>query len=177
MSYYDDIYDLAVDNHYLITTQSAAQAGIPGIELAKLAHRGKLTNICRGLYRLDKWIPDETYSFAEAVARLGENAHLYGESVVALLGLAPTNPSNIYVATPNRVRKKLPRTIKLKKARRDETGTMYFGIPCQKVADAIVSARSSMPNDRLLDAAVKAEEEGYIRTSEFNKLKQDMGWE
>lgn len=177
MSYYDDIYDIAIDNHYLITTQCAAQAGIPGIELAKLAHRGKLTNICRGLYRLDKWIPDDSYSFAEAVARLGEHAQLYGESVIALLGLAPTNPSSIYVATPRRIRKSLPRSIKVMKSQSDDASTRYFGIPCQKVSDAIVSAQCSMPNDRLSDAALKARDEGYILQDEYDKLQQEMGWE
>ena len=45
MSYYDDIYEVAVDHHYLISTDDAARIGVPSVELAKLAYRGKLENI------------------------------------------------------------------------------------------------------------------------------------
>ena len=98
MTYYDQIYEIAIDNHCLITTKQAVEVGVPGIELAKLAHRGRLENVSRGLYRLARWVPDDAYPYAEAVARMGEGSYLYGESVIALLGLAPTNPALMFVA-------------------------------------------------------------------------------
>ena len=92
MTYYDDIYEQAVDNHYLFTTANAAAAGIPSVELAKLASRGRLESLGNGVYRLARYVPAESDPYAVAVARAGEGAYLYGESVIALLGLAPTNP-------------------------------------------------------------------------------------
>lgn len=177
MSIYDDIYEIAVDNHYLITTEEAAQIGIPAIELVKLAHRGKLESINRGLYRLARYVPSETDSYAIAVARFGKDAYLYGESVIAMLGLAPTSPDYIYVAMPKRTRKSIPESIRLQKASENDKITVYDGIPCQTVACAIESARATMMDNRLQDAANKAREEGYLTTRAFDHLKDEMQWQ
>lgn len=176
MSYYDDIYEIAVDNYYLITTKDAAEAGVPPIELAKLAHRGKLENISRGLYRLSKYVPSQYDPYAIAVARVGERAYLYGESVIGMLELAPTNPSYIYVAAPNRIRRNLPSSIRLRKPGADDVVTRYEGIPSQNVATAIRSAKLTMMDDRLRGATEKARAKGYITGREYKQIKKDFGW-
>lgn len=177
MSYYDDIFEFAVDNHYLITTEDAADLGIPPVELAKLAYRGKLENLSRGLYRLSRWVPSESYPYAEAVARVGDGAYLCGESVIALLGLSPTNPAYVLVATAKRTRRALPAFIRLKRARPDDATTVYEGVPSQHVRRAIPEAASSMPGDRLEEAARRANEEGYLLASDYQELKEEMGWQ
>lgn len=176
MTYYDQIYEKAVDNYYLISTQDAADAGIPPVELAKLAHRGKLENVSRGLYRLARYVPHPNDSYAIAVARVGNDAYLFGESVIAMLGLAPTNPSYICVASPNRIRKKLPDHIRLKRPRECDVVTDHEGIPAQTVRSAIRSAKSTMMDERLRAAAQKAREEGYLLEHEYQDLKKEMGW-
>ncbi len=177
MSYYDDIYEFAVDNHYLITTDDATSLGIPPVELAKLAYRGKLENLSRGLYRLSRWVPSESYPYAEAVARVGDGAYLCGESVIALLGLAPTNPAYMLVATPKRTRRTLPASIRLKRARSDDATTVYEGVPSQHIKRAIPEAASSMHGDRLEEAARRANEKGYLLASDYQELKEEMGWQ
>lgn len=176
MSYYDDIYEIAADNHCLVTTEDAADAGVPPVELAKLAHRGKLENLGRGLYRLARWVPDDAYPYAEAVARLGRGAYLCGESVIAMLGLAPTNPAHMYVAVPKRTRRRLPEGICVVRAQAGDSVVSYDGVPSQHVRDAIPAAARSMPADRLRDAAVRAKGEGYLLSEEFEKLEDEMGW-
>lgn len=176
MTYYDQIYEIAVDNYYLISSQDAAEAGIPPVELPKLAHRGRLENISRGLYRLAKYVPHPNDAYATAVARVGKGAYLFGESVIAMLGLAPTNPAYICVAMPSRTRKKLPASIRLKKPVTGELPTSYEGIPSQSVANAIRSARATMMDDRLRDAADKAYQEGYLAKAEHDTLIKEMGW-
>lgn len=177
MTYYDQIYEIAADNHFLISTQAAAEAGIPPVELAKLSHRGKLESISRGLYRLTRYVPHPHDAYATAVARVGDDACLYGESVIAMLELAPANPSCIYVASPNRTRKKLPDPIRLKRISDDEAITSYDGIPSQSVASAIRSARPTMMDERLRDAAKKAREQGYLLKAEYDELTEEMGWD
>lgn len=176
MTYYDQIYDIAADNYYLISTHDAAKAGIPQVELAKLSHRGKLENIARGLYRLARYVPHPYDAYALAVARVGNGAYLFGESVIAMLELAPTNVNYICVATPNRTRKKLPDFIRLKRPSEGEVITAYEGIPSQNVASAIRSARSTMMDERLRDAAKKAREQGYLLKGEYDELMEEMGW-
>ncbi len=176
MTYYDDIYERAVDNHYLFTTEDAAVEGIPVIELVKLASRGRLERLGNGVYRLSRHVPAESDPYAVAVARVGKEAFLYGESVIALLGLAPTNPDRIYVATPRRVRKALPPSIVLVKQAVPERLAAYDGIPSQRAADAIASCRTSMMDERLREAAERGREEGYITASEGDALEEEMGW-
>lgn len=176
MTYYEEIYDLAIDNHYLVTCAQAVREGIPRVELAKLAHRGRLDNLGYGLYRLAQWVPDASYPYAEAVTRVGEGAYLEGESVIALLDLAPTNPAYMFVATPKRVRRRLPDGIRLKKAQATDKITMYEGIPCQHICCALVSAQQSMPQDRIRAAAHRAVEQGFLLESEEVALKESLAW-
>lgn len=176
MGYYDDIYEIAVDNHGLVTTEMASEAGVPAVELAKLAHRGRLENVSRGLYRLTRYVPTENDSYAEAVARLGSDAYLFGESVIAMLELAPTNPSYICVATPHRTRRKLPSYIRVKKPGKSDKIVLYDGIPSQDVATAIRSARATMMDDRLQAASEEAMRQGYLWHNDYESLKKEMGW-
>lgn len=177
MTYYDQIFEIAADNYYLVSSRDAAEAGIPSIELVKLAHRGKLENISHGLYRLTRHIPHPNDTYAIAVAQVGPDAYLFGESVIAMLGLAPTNQAYTCVAIPRRVRKRLPDNIRLKKPIEGDVVTSYEGIPAQSITSAIRSARATMMDDRLKEAAQRAYEEGYILADEYADLKKEMGWE
>ena len=129
MSYYDDIYEHAVDNYYLISTRDAMRMGVPSVELAKLAHRGKLEHVSHGLYRLARYVPHQNDPYAISVARVGEGAYLYGESVIAMLDLAPTNPARIYVATPRRYRGEKPDGLVVVIRDRGADTTAYEGVP------------------------------------------------
>lgn len=176
MSYYDEIYECAVDKHYLFTTFDAREAGIPGIELVKLARRGRLDALSNGVYRISRYVPSESDPYAVAVARAGEGAFLYGESVIALLGLAPTNPERIWVGTTRRVRKALPEEIELVRVTQPGRLTAYDAIPAQRAKDAILACRGTIMPGRLRDAAELAVAEGYVTASELEALKGEMGW-
>ena len=176
MSYYDDIYEIAVDKHYLFTTIDAAMLGIPGIELVKLAHRNRLKGLGNGVYRLVRYVPSESDPYALAVARVGKDAFLWGESVIALLGLAPTNPNRIYVATPHRIRRKLPNEIELIRVPDDEKTTFYEGIPCQRAISALYACRHTIMPKRLKQALKRGRAEGYITAQEERWLKEEFGW-
>lgn len=172
MTYYDDIYERAVDNYYLITTADARDIGVPAIELAKLAKRGRLENLARGLYRLSRYVPSKFDSYAIAVARVGDSAYLYGESVLALLELAPTNPDRIFVATPVRVRKKMPEDMRVVLRTEPTPIAHYEGIPCQRAKDAILACRTTVMPERLREAVVRGRAEGYLTTGEFEELQE-----
>lgn len=176
MTYFDDIYESAVDNHYLITTAGAAALDIPGIELVKLAKRRRLEALGNGVYRIARYVPDESDPYAIAVARVGKGAYLWGESVIALLGLAPTNPDRIFVATPRRVRRNLPKEIVLIRVATGEGPTTYEGVPSQRLSQAIRSCKDTIMPERLQMAVRRAKSEGYVTASEENELKEALGW-
>ena len=174
MTYYDDIFERAIDNYYLITTDDANDLEIPPVELAKLAKRGRLQNLGRGLYRLTRHVPSEFDPYAIAVARVGGPAYLYGESVLALLRLAPTNPERIFVATPARIRKQLPDGIQVVPRKEPARITRYEGIPCQRVKDAILACRKTMMPERLAEAASRARAEGLLTKTELDELEETL---
>lgn len=174
MTYYDDIYERAVDENYLITTAEAREIGVPAIELAKLAHRGRLDYLGNGVYRLARFVPSATDPYAVAVKRLGKGAFLHGESVIALLDLAPTNPARIYVATPTRVRRTLPEDLYVIKVPEGAAATRYEGIPCQPVADALRSCASTMMPERIREAAEAALAQGYLPKSDHDALLEEI---
>ena len=94
MAIIDDIYG-NVDDFGLITSAEARELGVSNKELVQQARRGKLVRVARGVYRMPVWPYQEAAPYAIAVRAAGEGAYLYGESVVALLGLAPTDPTRI----------------------------------------------------------------------------------
>lgn len=176
MTYFDDIYEYAVDNHYLVSTADARDLGIPAVELAKLAKRGKLENIGRGLYRLSRYIPGESDPYAVSVALVGKGAYLYGESVIALLGLAPTNPDRIWVASPKRVRlAHPPGGLVIVSVGEGYVPTVYDGVRSQRACDAIEACRGKMMPERLAQAAKAALEQGYATPREYSAIADAEG--
>ena len=174
MSYYDDIYEYAADNYGLITSKEAKNIGIPNIELVKLCGRGRLTRLGHGVYRIVHYVPTPLDKYAEAIAITGYDAHIYGESVLAMHGLALVNPPVIYVATTNIIRKSLPPYIVNILANKGGNITLYENIPSQSVFDAIRTVKISIMSDRLKDAIKDAEIQGLISNIEATILKKEI---
>src|SRR5690554_940416 len=96
-TYREVVREIALDNYGFVTTGAARMAGVPAVELPKLASRGGLVNVAYGLYRVPD-VPATPYDqFAEALLRVGDGAYLHGESVLALHGLAAVNPRQVKV--------------------------------------------------------------------------------
>ena len=174
MAIYDDIYEIAADNYGIVTSAQAKRVGATDKELSRIAKDGRLTRIGYGVYRIKHWVPTENDVFAESVALVGPGAYLYGESVIAMHGLAPTNPVRVYVATPNRVRRRLPAVVKVVRCPECDDTTEYEGIPSQAIPAAILSCRGTMMASRLLDATKRARELGLIRSEEEVALLEEL---
>ena len=168
------IYEIAADNYGLVTASQAVGAGVTRAELRRYASDGRLERRGHALYRLVRWVPTEYDRFAEAVALVGDGAVLYGEAVLAMLGLASANPAALDVATPKRVRRSLPGWVRVVQA--DDVGRkrVYMGVPCQHVADAILSCRGSVMGERLVQAAKAAREQGWIGADEERRLRREL---
>lgn len=172
--YRDVVREIALDHYGFVTTKSAAQAGVPAVELPKLAARGGLENIAYGLYRVLDIRSTRYDQFAEALLRAGEGAYLHGESVLALFGLADVNPRRINVAVRRRARPKLPAFVELTRVRDAVKTTLYEGLESQTVADALLECRGRIEGERLLAAAKQARAEGLLTTAEWQRLTKDI---
>ena len=182
MAKIDDIYE-GVDDFGLITSSEAAKLGMSNAELVQQAKAGKLVRVARGVavdlgrvarvvYRMPGWPSQPQAPFAIAVKAAGVGAFLYGESVVALLQLAPTDPSKMWVATPNRVRRDLGKGVRI--VRSDAEPTWIDGVPCQPLAAAIACAAQTMGADRALEAASEALRMGYLNAGEKKEIEEKI---
>ena len=81
---------------------------IPSVVLRTLAQRGRLRKIGHSVYRFVDFSRTTGASEAEACAIVGDDASLEGESVLSLLEIVHTNPTQIEVAIRHQVRRNLP---------------------------------------------------------------------
>ena len=158
------------------SSSRAESLGISGSAILSLVKRGKLIRVAHGLYRIDKYVPqpEGLDAYAIAVARVGEDAYLWGQSVLQVHRLCPTDPAKIYVATPSRFRGKLPEGIILKNNAKAPDVGFIEGIRAQTVGKAIVSSQHIIMFDRLLDAVETAKSQGLIDELEAHKTLKEL---
>ena len=180
-TYRRKLHDVALENYGYVTTRMAAGLGIPVVELGKLSARHKfssipaLTKLAYGLYRFDDIPITSRDQFMEAVLRVGPDAYLVGDAVLALHDLALVNPRRIRVGTPRRLRPNLPDSIEMVlMPLPPEDLTNYEGIPSATVARALLDCRATVMQDRLLAAAHKAREEGLLRRGEVDRVLAEL---
>jgi predicted transcriptional regulator of viral defense system len=166
----------ALDQYGYITTRDAKALGIPPGELRKLHHRGGLEHIGHGLYRFDDIPRTDRDQFMEAVLRVGEDAYLIGDAVLALHGLALANPRRIRVATPRRERGRLPDYLEVVRARdiQPKERTTYDGIPATTVARALLDCRGTIMAERLIAAAQEAARTGLLGRGEKRHVLEEL---
>ena len=172
MERYIDIWGMAEDHFGIITTKQAEENGVTKQCLVKMAERGTLTRLGRGVYQVKHHVRGPYDHYAAAIAIVGEGAYLRGASVLALLELCPTNPSLIYVGSPMRVRKRLDDGIVLRDMRPCDC-TDYFGLRCQRVAEALKEAldEGTVDGERIVSAAREAEAKGLISHDESTEFQ------
>ena len=177
MSSYDTIYEEAIGRYGLISTARARTLGVSALQLVKLARRGRLERVGCGLYRLAVALPykGEAPAYALAVESVGEDALLFGESVLGLLELAPVTLGRIFVGTRRRVRRRLPAGVVAVRVPEDIAVTDYDGVQSQPVAEAIRACRGKVMNERLRAAIAAARARGLLTPREAAQLRKEIG--
>jgi predicted transcriptional regulator of viral defense system len=160
MVYRRDLWEVAAGCHGVVTVQSAEDAGVPAVEVRKLAARGALRRAGYGVY-LHRDVPATPWTQpALAVALAGRDAYLYGEAVLALYDLGNVNPKAIRVATERRVRRTLPEWVSLEHRVDIQWAdlTTHHSIRGTTVACALHEVRARTPVDRwtpMVDQAMR----------------------
>ena len=153
---YDELWGVAEDNYGIITSAQARELGVSRQNLA--------------VYQVKHHVPDKRDVYAIGVAAAGDSGYLRGASVIAMLGLAPTDPGILYVGAGKRVRRKLPDGMRLKDMTPSATTEFegFEGIRCQPLVEALRTARDegAVEADRIADAAIRANEKGLLTDEE-----------
>ena len=176
MTDYQAVYEDAIDNYGLVTTRRAKELGLAPNALAQLAHRKRLERVGHGVYRLAAPIPfaGKAPAYALAVEQVGRDALLWGESVLALLALCPTDPARIHVGIAGRFRRRVPEGVVVHPAPVAAETAVYEGVRSQPVRDALRACRGSMMPERLLAAAKKARERGLLTEREYESARKEL---
>ena len=174
MKSYDAIYEVASGNFGLVTARQARTLGVSSRELSRWVRLGRLEHSGRGVYRISTYPASQFDAFAAAVEAVGEDAYLFGETVIGMLRLTATNPTRIHVATACRVRKSLSNGIVVHRGANGYLFTSYEGVRSQRVADAIISCKRSIRADRLLEALSHAVNQGYVGRDEAKRIRMEL---
>ena len=174
MKSFDAIYEVASGTFGLVTARQALALGVSSRELSRWVRLGRLEHSSRGVYRLSTFPASQFDTFAAAVEAVGEDAYLFGESVIGMLGLTATNPTWIHIATPCRIRKRLSDGIVVHKGENGYQFTYYEGVRSQRVADAILTCKRSIRLDRLLEALSHAVVQGYVGRDEARRIRSEV---
>jgi predicted transcriptional regulator of viral defense system len=154
----------AVEQNGFVTRGDVQRLGVPPHHLERLVADGRLTSVCDGLYRLDGMPPSRPHRFAEAVLRVGRDAFLSHDAVLALHGLTEREPDRVRVSTPHRpAARSVPRHVEVH--RREvppEDLTTYHGIRSTTLARALVDCRDLLSAGQLAASAAEAVERGLL---------------
>lgn len=173
MRHFEKLYDITADNYGVITAAEAREAGIAGAELTRWTRSGRLERVGHGVYRLAHWVPTGKERYAEALALVGPGSVLWGESVLALLGLAYVNPPRVLVAPDRRVRRDLPAWVGLADKPVSRMAP-YEGIACQELSEAIRACRGRVLTERLRQAEREAWDERLIAREDHERLEEEL---
>ncbi len=174
MNAYNTLYDEAAENYGLITMEMAERNGVSGMSLVMLERRGRLQRVGRGVYRLEQHPVTEYDRYATLVAKSGDGAFLWGPTVLALEKLCPTDPATLYVAVPGRIRRRLGRGVIVKNGANNVSVKPLHGIPAQTIEEAIRASRGIIMDERLVEAAKRAKEQGMILPNTYEQLMKEL---
>ena len=172
MNHFEIVQSEAMGHHGIFTFQQAKKLGIVSPELARWSKAGRILKVGHGVYRLASYPAEGVVTdMASLLAAVGDGSYLYGESVLGFLELCPTRSYVAFVATPNRVRKKLGDGVVIVAGEREYRPLYENGIPCQRVVDAVLASIGTVEQTRLFDAIAAAEQKGYLEETEARGLK------
>lgn len=175
MTYREQLREVAEERYGYVTTRDLVGLNIPPVELRKLAARGKLEHVRRGVYRFPDTRPTERDEFVAAVLNVGEDAFLTHDAVLALHGLALVNLKKIRVATPHRIRHKVPNFVEVRERTLPQDQLEVFeGIPTTTVARAIIDSQGLVMPERLKQALAIARLKGLVTRKQAIQVRSAL---
>ncbi|GGG62726.1 hypothetical protein GCM10011585_00200 [Edaphobacter dinghuensis] len=175
----DELYALAEMRDGLLTSQEARAAGIADSVLVRLAQRGRLERVSRGVYRISHYPADRLAQYREAVlwaqASGGPASVLIShETALLLYGISDVNPARIHITVPvtARLRRERPKWITIHHAG-ITPGEIneYEGIPVTSVERTIVDVLQSTKRvDVARQAIADATKKGLLKPADAKGL-------
>jgi predicted transcriptional regulator of viral defense system len=177
----DELHGLAEEHDGLLMSRDARALGIRDSVLVRLAQRGRLERVSRGVYRIAHYPADRLAQYREAVLWARANHHgpehiaLSHETALLIYGISDLNPSRVHLTVPRsaRLRRKRPAWIMIHRADlTDQDIAQHEGIPVTTVERSILDVQSTTQrtdvarqaiNDALRGGLLSATQAGSLR--------------
>jgi predicted transcriptional regulator of viral defense system len=180
-SRFDELVTLAEEHDGLLTAEKARLAGFTDSVLARLAKRGRIERIARGVYRIPYFPPNRFSQYREAVLWAKANRGPYNVAIshataLVVYGISDVNPRSIHLTVPKSARLRRLRPKGVIVHREDllpRDLTVQEGIPLTTIEKTISDLlRSGARIDLVLQAISDARREGFISDVEARKLRR-----
>jgi predicted transcriptional regulator of viral defense system len=177
----DELFALAEEHDGLLTSKEARAAGIQDSVLVRLAQRGRLERMTRGVYRIAHYPTDRLAQYREAVlwakASQGpEHIALSHESALLLYGISDANPSrvNLTVPTSARLRRKCPEWVAIHRANLSPQDIReHEGLPVTSVSRSIKDVFLATHRTEVARQSVsEALREGLLNSAEASVIRK-----
>ena len=180
----DELYALAEERDGLLTSKEARARGIQDSVLIRLAQRGRLERMTRGVYRIAHYPADRLAQYREAVlwaqASQGpERIALSHETALLLYGVSDVNPSRVHLTVPKsaRLRREHPEWIVIHRA--DLTPreiSQHEGMPVTTVGRSVMDVLSTTHKTNIARQAITdALRKGLLNTAQAGDLRKLVG--
>lgn len=181
----DELHALAEEHDGLLTSKDARALGIQDSVLVRLAQRGRLERMSRGVYRIAHYPTDQLAQYREAVLWAQANHHgperiaLSHETALLIYGISDLNPSRVHLTVPKsaRLRRQRPEWITVHQADLAETEVgQHEEIPVTTVSRSIMDVLSTTHRTDLARQAItEALRDGLLSGPEATKLRKIIG--
>ena len=177
----DELYALAEEHDGLLASKDARAQGIQDSVLVRLAQRGRLERMYRGVYRIAHFPADRLAQYREAVlcaqASQGpERVALSHETALLLYGISDVNPARIHLTVPMsaRLRREHPEWIVVHRANLSpQEINRHEGMPVTSVDRSVMDVFSTTHRADIVRVAITdARRTGLLTAAQASRLRR-----
>jgi len=178
----DELYTIAEEHDGLFTSREARSLGIQDSVLVRLAQRGRLERVSRGVYRIAHYPADKFAQYRQAVLWAQASHHgpeciaLSHETALLLYGISDLNPSRVHLTVPKsaRFRRERPAWVTIHRADLTEKELgQYEGIPVTTVSRSILDVVSTTHRtDVARQVITEALRDGLLNSDQAKELRK-----
>jgi|SRR5665213_2333360 len=177
-----ELTEAAADQFGLVTLQDAKRVGYEPKTIIKLAERGQLERISRGVYRVPFIPGGEMQAYmAAALWPQGVRGVLTRETALDLWDVSDINPATVHITVPraHRPQRDIPKAYTIHREDLDtHEVTAIQGVPVVRLARAICQCAELHTGRDLLEQATRhGRSRGLLSAQEHEQLTRELGLE
>lgn len=173
------VYELAAEQNGYLTAAQAVDAGVARDAVTKMAARGTLERVSRGVYRLVQFPGSPMDPYVEATLwpapAQGVISH---ETALSIYGMSDVNPARIHVTVPRatRVRRTVPKRLAIHRLDLGASDVnIYEGVRVTTPERTIRDCHAAHLGPALIRQAIlDGRRAGHLRVRQAQRLEREL---